>query len=276
MFANETIIYSATALHDFQQCHRRYELKYHQRQPWPAPHAEPLSMYDLQQQRGQVFHRLVERYYLGIDPELLGANIEDDTVHSWWLTFLQQAPAPRDLPGQLSAETRLSTEIQGYRFDVLYDLLHIDPEHRKLTIFDWKTTPRLPKIDERKQAIQTQLYLVVAGQLRHQFLGPDAVFEDIRMVYWFPEHPHSAISITYSSNLHTQYTQVVLDTVTAIEQHYTQPSPWPLTENLRTCQHCVYRSLCERGIQGGEEAEALPEEPEEKDHWAALLEGLLF
>lgn len=273
---SQKTVHSATALHDFKQCARRYELKYRQRQPWPAPQAEPLFSYDLQQQRGQLFHRLVERYYLGMKPTLLTESIEDDLVHKWWLTFLEQTPVPQNSLTQVSAETRLSAEIQGCRFDVLYDLLQIDHERRKLTIFDWKTTPKPPQPSHWHNTVQTQLYLLVAGHLCQQFLGEEAILEDVSMVYWFPEHPHESVTIRYNTDLHDQYHGAIMDTVSTLEDMQNhQSSPWPLTENERMCNYCVYRSLCERGILGGA-LETLPDEPEEKDNWTALLDDLLF
>ena len=63
--------FSQASLQDFQDCRRRFYLKYVEKLGWPAIEAEPALLNEELMQQGADFHRLVHQFFLAYtDQEL--------------------------------------------------------------------------------------------------------------------------------------------------------------------------------------------------------------
>ena len=65
----EDFQFSQRSLQDYTDCQRRFQLRYLEQLAWPAVESEPLSDHERQMQAGAAFHRLVQRFLVGI-PDL--------------------------------------------------------------------------------------------------------------------------------------------------------------------------------------------------------------
>jgi hypothetical protein len=63
---NAAFVFSANSLQDYQDCPRRFELKYLLKQSWPAVESEPVLEFEHKVQLGSQFHQLVYQYLNGI------------------------------------------------------------------------------------------------------------------------------------------------------------------------------------------------------------------
>ncbi len=237
--------FSQSSLHDYTECARRYELRYVQRLAWPAPEAEPLLEHERRMQRGADFHRLVHQYLLGIPAERLTPLAEALGVGAWWANFLRTG-----LTGMACAarypEITLSMPMAGARLIARYDLLAVQPGGR-VTILDWKTTPRAPSRDKLAAHLQTRVYrYVLAWAGAHLYGGQMIPPEQIDMAYWFAEHPPERFSYDVAQ---MQADEQVL---TALIAEIQARADFPLTEDVTRCKFCVYRSLCRRGVKAGD------------------------
>jgi hypothetical protein len=230
--------YSQENLQDYVECARRFQLRYLMRQQWPAPLAEPLRDAETELRLGDDFHRLVERHFLG-----LTATPPAGLLSDWWRAF--ESHPPSDLPGAIrKPEAIYSIPLSGRRLVAKFDLVAIEPGKR-IVIVDWKTTRHRPSRKTLETRLQTAVYRYVAVEaLTHDFGGPvppDAV----QLIYWFAVTPERPETFHYYGAQHAATGTFIRDLVAKIEQH-TQPI-WPLTDDLRKCEHCNYRSFCERG-----------------------------
>lgn len=244
--------YSQDNLQDYIECARRFQLRYLLRQQWPAPLAEPLQDAETEIRLGDEFHRLVERHYLGLDvmppPGLLS---------EWWRAF--EAHPPQDMPDAIrKPEAPYSIPFSTRRLVAKYDLLVIEPGKR-IVIIDWKTARHRPSRKTLEARLQTAVYRYVAVEaLAHDF-GSTVPPSAVQLIYWFTTAPEKPERFGYDAAQHAAAGHYLRDLVAKIEQH-TEPI-WPLTDDLRRCEHCNYRSFCERGSHAAPLAD--PDQPGE-------------
>jgi CRISPR/Cas system-associated exonuclease Cas4 (RecB family) len=237
-------LFSQSSLQDYQDCPRRFQLRYVLQQDWPAPVAEPLAALERADSLGKRFHRLMERHWLGLP---IAEKDLDPILAGWWRAF--QSSPPPDLPGtRRLPEVQSSALVNGQRMTATFDLLAYEPGG-PAAIIDWKTSRRRPSrawLDARLQTIVYPLMLIEsAPRLLSYKLQP----EDIRLVYWFANAPQAIEVFQYSALRYERdqrYLAALIDQILA-----TGDAIWPLTPNLQRCKLCQYRSLCDRGRVAG-------------------------
>lgn len=242
--------FSQASLQDFVDCPRRFQLKYVLKLAWPAIAVEPLLGYEEDTERGQVFHRLVERFYNGVPPEVISGSISDSLLLGWWQTFLEEPPL--SLPEKvLLPEVRMNTVLDEQRLVAIFDLLAIDPE-RRLVIVDWKTGRFRPKRESVDTRWQTKLYPFVAVEAGERFFKTAVNPDRVSMVFWYANYPEEPHVFHYSQDQHRSIREQLRAVFSEISQCF-ETEQWKLAGDEGHCKFCVYRSLCDRGIAAGVE-----------------------
>lgn len=255
----ENFQFSQGSLQDFADCPRRFQLKYIEQLAWPAVDAEPALENELYLQLGSAFHRLVQQYLLRVPPEKLTLLAAQDLqLAHWWENFLAST---KELAGLTDSsgtkrfpEITLSTPLGRHRLVGKYDLLVIHPQDvdakEPVTIYDWKTARKQPKREWLAASLQTRVYpylLTRAGADLSDRKPIDP--EQIEMVYWFANFPGAPLRFPYSPAQCAADEDFIAELIAEIEALSDEPAP--LTENEKRCRYCVYRSLCNRGVQAG-------------------------
>jgi CRISPR/Cas system-associated exonuclease Cas4 (RecB family) len=156
----------------------------------------------------------------------------------------------------------LSAPIGEFRLVGKFDLLTFTDQ--TFTIYDWKTSRKQPKRDWLAAKLQTKVYpylFVKAGT--HLNNGKAIDPSQIEMVYWFANFPSAPLSFRYSEpkyNEDQNYISSLLQEIKIIDE-----TPAPLTENINRCRFCMYRSLCNRGVEAGPFAELVDDVQDEFD-----------
>jgi hypothetical protein len=237
--------FSQNSLQDYVDCARRFQLRYVIDQKWPAAESEPIDRHEHFLEQGSKFHLLVQRHLSGIPTEALTPH--DPLLAGWWQDYLRHPIA--DLPETVRLpELNLSTPVAGQRLTATFDLLALEPGQRAV-IVDWKTSQRLPHRDTLAARLQTRVYpfvLVEAGT--HLFGGPIAP-EQAAMIYWYANYPTQPQRFPYDAAQHAANREYLSGLIESILAH--DEEEWPLTEDERRCKYCVYRSLCDRGVEAG-------------------------
>jgi CRISPR/Cas system-associated exonuclease Cas4 (RecB family) len=257
---NETLTLSRQRLQTFLICQRRFQLRYLKRLPWPE---SPLSQEaEAAVERGQRFHQLLERHFLGL-PLAIDAT-EDAELQRWWILFAQSGPA---LPaGRALAELSLTVPIGRHLLTGRFDLLVIGEDESGQPfahVFDWKTS-RPPEEGQLPQDWQTRLYLALLAEggralsPANRAPGPD----HIAMTYWYVTDPAAPRTIRYSQAWHTQNWAEIEALVARIDAQLAT-GDWPLTDNWDHCRHCAYQAYC--GRQAAGQASPLVTETEYSD-----------
>ena len=268
--------FSQGSLQDFVDCARRFWLRYVLDVAWPAVEAEPALEHERHLQQGAAFHRLVHQHALGLPVERLSrmvdaarsderarsdARARDPDLSRWWQNYLHHPP--RDLPPRRYPEVMLSAPLGAFRLVARYDLIAVDPGRRAL-IVDWKTSKKPPPraLLSRLQTTVYRFVLVRAGA--HLNGGAALQPEQVEMLYWFADAPHDPERLLYDPARY-EADAAYLEALIADIIGRTGEADFPLTDDVRRCRFCRYRSLCRRGVEAGpfEDALDMPEADED-------------
>jgi len=251
---------SQSSLQDYNDCPRRFELRYLQRLSYPAIETEPALENEKHQQEGEYFHRLVQQHLIGIPAEQIAKLANTENLQRWWenyitakdLSGLTHRALREDLTG-LYVETTLSAPLGKFRLVAKYDLIAIGKD--QVTIYDWKTYRKRPKNEWLHIRWQTRVYralLVQAGA--HLNGNKPFIPEQIEMIYWFADFPAEPARFIYKAD---QYKRD-WDALTKLADEIASASrfAFPKTDEVSKCSYCPYRSYCNRGIRAGDAADA--------------------
>ncbi|HEY3291068.1 MAG TPA: PD-(D/E)XK nuclease family protein [Anaerolineae bacterium] len=240
--------FSQHSLSDFIECPRRFYLHYVARQPWPLVDADPLKLEPLERQlylkRGQVLHRWIERFWLGVPAGLA----DDPELNLWWERF--QATDFSALPAIRLPELELVAALDSPDERLLYarfDLLAV--ENGQAVIIDWKTLrgehpPRYQVFANRLQTRVYQYVLATAGAAYNE--GAPFAPEDISLRYWLAHFPDAPwVNVPYSQAQYARDSQW-LSALIADITHREGEAQFELTPDERKCAFCTYRTLCRR------------------------------
>lgn len=258
--------FSQSSLQDYVDCQRRFQLRYIQQRTWPAVEAEPAKDNELYMQRGSQFHHMAHQYWLGVEAEKISGQVEEDEILSrWWENFANH-PGFETLGVRLP-EINLSAPIAGFRIMAKYDLLLLqtlrvsenndkiqdgkeDPKGFKATIYDWKTSQKQPKREWLIHRLQTRVYPYLLAKAGAPLNAGNSINpEQIEMVYWYADFPDQPARFPYSKKQLDEdeaYLSKLISEIQSLGQ-----GDAPLTEDERRCKFCVYRSLCNRGVEAG-------------------------
>lgn len=258
--------FSQNNLQDYVDCARRFELKHILRQPWPAIQSEPVLEAERHQEMGLRFHLLVQQHLNGIPEEKLERCINDHDLRNWWHDYLQFSSNIQSEDKEV--EYSLTIPFCGFALTAKYDVL-IFHEETRARIIDWKTTSRRLPSDYLHHRIQSLIYPFILVETKqvlrtNLFLLP----ENIQMMYWFPNFPDEPEIIPYSSDSHQQNREYLNSLVQEIND--TTLNNFPMTSDEKMCRFCVYRSLCQRGINAGQWADEFDSSFETKDDLASF------
>lgn len=250
MILPENFDFTQSNLQDYLDCPYRFYLRYVLHTRWPALVVDDAQEFELRMQAGAHFHRLAQQYLVGIPEAEISQQADGDPhpdLRTWWSDFLIHIPPW--LKGQRWVEMTLTTRLGGQRLVAKYDLILTD-EVGGLTIFDWKTSQKVPRKDWLLERIQTRLYRMLLTDAGPALVGGEGTDpEQIVMNYWFATHPQTPISLPYSR---ATYERDQADLAQLVERICTsQAADFERTSDVRRCRYCVYRSHCDRGVEAG-------------------------
>lgn len=242
----EPLLLDQTALAAFEACPRRFQLRYVTRLPWPS---SPLDRRQSQAvERGRRFHRLVERYFLGLPVD--SESIVDDVLRAWWERFAGSDLALPD--GNRWPEHRLTIPAGNNFLTGRFDLLVVGEEDGQpfARLFDWKTS-RPRSAAELESEWQTRLYLALIAESGQAFFaGEQPLTADrISLTYWYANGADQPQVINYSAANHRQNWQQIQALAVAIEANDPDET-WPLTGDWSHCRSCIYQTYCGRQEAG--------------------------
>ena len=262
---SEEFVFSQSALQDFLDCPRRFELRYVKDVRWPAIESEPPLEQEKSMLQGQEFHRLLHQHAVGIPFETLERTITDPEIKSWWQSYLAwQAQLPKQRFPEITLTAPVGETLVMAKYDLITRL-----EDSTFLIVDWKTgkKPRRESLARRMQTLVYPYVLARAGDwLNDNHPIPP---ERIRMVYWFSED-----SATMEFELNQRILAASETRLTSVIQEISKRFEFPLTHEEQRCKFCVYRSLCERGARAGELANVDLDLLDEDERDGALSFGL--
>jgi CRISPR/Cas system-associated exonuclease Cas4 (RecB family) len=246
---------SQSSLQDYQDCPRRFELRYLQRLAYPAIETEPALENEKHQREGEYFHRLAQQHLIGIPAKQVGRLANTENLQRWWSNF-RDFGSLRDFRS-LYPEITLSAPLGKSRLVAKYDLIAIDGD--RAVIFDWKTYRRRPRNEWLHVRWQTRVYRALLAQAgSHLNNGKPFAPEQIEMVYWFADFPAEPAKFPYKADQFKRDWDALAKIADEIESASTSlsTSGYPKTDEVSKCGYCPYRSYCNRGVRAGDAADA--------------------
>ena len=236
--------FSQANLQDYADCPRRFQLRYLLKLPWPSVEAEPITEHERNLYLGTAFHRMVYQHIMGVPAEDLEKTSHDTDLKLWWHNYLEYKPY--NISGEVYPEIILSCPMGGYMVIGKYDLIAL--REGRAVIIDWKTSRKKPSRLFLQNRIQTRLYscLLIHGG-KHFNKGKHFEPEKIEMIYWFPSFPDAPEIFLYNSAEYKKDKEYLISLIEEINSK----EEFRLTEEVKHCMYCSYRSLCERGIKAG-------------------------
>ncbi len=243
----DSLLLSRYGLDTFLTCRRRFQLRYLDQLAWPAAPDDPAQQ--LARRRGERFHRLLERHFLGLEDSAGRGPTEsasdDPELNLWWETYRRSGP--RLPPGRRFAEFTLTVPLGRHFLTGRFDLLVVGKEGAH--VFDWKTErePRLRAALEADTQTRVYLALVAEGGPALNPTGAPIDAELVRLTYWYVRRPEAAVTLTYSRQAHEANREWLVRQLDALAAQVDVASPiWPLTEDHEACARCQFRLLCGR------------------------------
>lgn len=240
---------SQSSLQDYADCPRRFQLRYIEQLEYPAAESEPALENEKHQQEGQAFHRLVQQSLIGISDDKLARLAASPNLARWWENFLTHRP---QIDGYtIYPELALSAPLGTSRLVAKYDL--IATREGEAVIYDWKTYLKRPRNEWLAARWQTRVYRYLLTAAGGPLNGGQAfVPERIEMVYWFADFPTDPAVFRYDMSQFKR-DKSALDTI--VKEIETRKD-FELTDDVKKCQYCTFRSYCNRGALAGDWKEA--------------------
>lgn len=193
---------------------------------------------------------MIHQHLVGVPIDRLSSFAINDDVENWWQNYLNLYNR-LDLANQAAIypEISLSAPFGNHRLIAAFDLI-CRQKNDIFVIYDWKTNRRRPPRLWLERRMQTRVYPFLLAKAGGFMTGSESIPpEQIRMVYWFAGFPFEPETFIYDENTYQadhKYLEHLIQTI-----DHAAENDFPLTDDIRICQFCVYRSFCERGIQAG-------------------------
>jgi hypothetical protein len=237
--------FSQSSLQDYSDCPRRFQLRYIEQLQWPAIETEPVLENEHRQREGQLFHRMVQQYLIGLPAEKLAWLANTPDLSRWWRNYLGYR---FELDGYAHhIEIFLAAPVGAYRLLAKYDLIAVKPGERA-SIYDWKTYHKRPRDEWMAARLQTRVYRAMLIQAGATLNGGYPIHpEQIEMIYWYADYPSEPARFPYKPNQYSRDWDALTGLINEIGNH----RHFPLTDDEKKCAYCPYRSYCNRGDKAG-------------------------
>ena len=234
----ENFYFSQTAIKTYLTCPLDFRSRYIDKLIWPSEYNKTEKQQQ-QIERGQIFHTLANRYFLGIgSQEKVGLEAEAREYLERLQAYLPLEDGVRYLP---EYELRLNQD--GIRLMAKFDLLYIDNENGQVIIYDWKTGDNKPEASYYQNDLQTILYQFILVEAGERYLPVDFELKDLKMIYWNPNFPEAELEVEYSKEQHQEnknYLYNIIEEILELEYaEYAELTPGD------KCYRCNYRPICE-------------------------------
>ncbi len=251
--------FSQGSLQDYVDCPRRFQLRYMQRVAWPAVEAEPLIENERHRKMGELFHLLAQQLALGLPEDRLSRTaayrrLGGAELESWWQNYLTSGIVKdtKDRPVKYYPEISLAGCVGGACLTAKYDGLQVraQGETPSITILDWKTSRQRPRRPWLAERLQTRVYLFLMVQSGAFLTGKKSLPpEQVEMIYWFAGFPDNPEKFTYSAGQYQEDGAYLSSLICGLQAGADEK--FACCAGLEACKFCVYRSLCERGVEPG-------------------------
>lgn len=237
----EYFLFTQHSLTTFDNCPLKFRKRYLEGLKWDSFPSEKVKR---SLERGNDFHLLAQRYFMGI-PTGLVEDRENSKELEQWMESLRRSfplePFNRYLP-----EYKLRMVRGTLKLEANFDLVLLKGD--KVEIWDWKThggeiKKNLRKLKNRlTNSLQTMVYLFVLREQLPMIWDREAESDRIRMCYWQPQAPHIIAEINYSNEMHESFRQILEEKTKKILNY--RYSSFDKNMYRNHCRYCEFNWFC--------------------------------
>lgn len=227
----DNFLYTQSSLATFEACPYKFKLRYLQGLYWSEDEELRESF-----RRGNEFHLLAERYYMGVEPQMT-EGIEEKLLED--LEILKKK-YPLKEGWSYYPEFEIRYNEDGIRLLGRYDLILVKPQN-KLQIIDFKTNRKKIEEKDMENNLQTKIYLFLLWENYNLVLENARRIKNLEMIYYQTEHPDSNFSIKYDENKHEENKKNIKKIMEEIECF-----SFAKLEKARVkhCNICEFEKIC--------------------------------
>ncbi len=224
-------LYTQSSLATFEACPYKFKLRYFQGLYWSEDEELRESF-----RRGNEFHLLAERYYMGMEDQISG-EIDEDLLEDLE-TLKKNYPLKEGWRYYPEFEIRYNEG--GIRLLGRYDLILVKPQN-KLQIIDFKTNRKKLSEKDMESRLQTKIYLFLLWENYNLILENARRIKNLEMIYYQTEHPDSSITIKYDEKKHEENKKNIKKTMEKIEAFSFEGIE---KQRVTHCRVCEFEKIC--------------------------------
>ncbi len=234
-------LFTQQSLSTFDHCPLKFRKRYLENLKWDNFPEESIKK---RLERGNDFHLLAHRYFMGVPTGLEDGNGEYGELKDWIENL--ESCFPKEPFHVYLPEYKLRMVSERLKLEANFDLVII--KEGAVEIWDWKTNGgkslRNNSRTEKRYAesLQTIVYMFVLKEQISRMTGKPAECEHITMHYWQPEPPHLLAVIRYSRELHEKFREILEEKTDRILKY--DYACFDKALYSKHCRYCEFNWFC--------------------------------
>lgn len=233
-------LFTQQSLATFDHCPLKFKKRYLENLKWNSFPDESVKR---RLERGNDFHLIACRYFMGIDTGLNEFAEEFAELNEWEKSLkfsFEKRPDALYLP-----EYKLRMAAGELKLEANFDLLVVRED--SVEIWDWKTRSQgenKKAIDGKrlKESLQTMVYMFVLKEQSLLICGKEVECERFSMHYWQPEPAGIITELQYSNSLHQRYRETLSQKIRNITEY--DYSGFDKEDYKKHCKYCEFNWFC--------------------------------
>ncbi|MCX7709550.1 MAG: PD-(D/E)XK nuclease family protein [Clostridia bacterium] len=234
-------LFTQHSLSTFDNCPLKFRKRYLEGLKWDSFPDERVKK---RLERGNNFHLLAHRYFMGV-PTGLDQGTEEFGELNEWMECLEREFKKEPFVTYLP-EYKLRMVTDPLKLEANFDLIAINED--RIEIWDWKThgdmqgKNRAALSKRFETSLQTVVYMFVLKEQLPILIGSPIESEKICMCYWQPDRPHLLAKINYSDELHERFRQILEQKIRGVLEY--DYAGFEKALFSKHCKYCEFNWFC--------------------------------
>lgn len=224
-------LYTQSSLATFEACVYKFKMRYFEGLYWSEDEDQQESF-----RRGNEFHLLAERYYMGLEGSV-EMDTDEEIVEE--LEMLKKN-YPLKEGWKYFPEFEIRQNEDGIKLLGRYDLIIVNPQN-KIQIIDFKTNKKKLNKENMENSLQTSIYLFLLWENYNLILENARKIRVLEMNYYQSRHEKDQIIIKYNKEKHEINKEKIKKIIKKIENFDFENVG---KQRVKHCSLCEFERKC--------------------------------
>jgi len=225
--------FTQNSLKTFTQCPFKFKKRYIDNIKW-----ETSSSIDPKIEFGLDFHKIAERYFLGI-PVFEESFKDNQILYNSYVNLKEHIKIEEQ--NRYLPEYTIRLSEGDVRLEANIDLLVIKPENT-IEIWDFKTNADLKKGKKYLNSLQTRVYLYCVRKTLNNILGFSSNCAKIKMIYFNPENNVEIADVIYTEEMYKNDTVYITNLIEEVFNY--DYNKFNRENYIKNCEYCEFNLFC--------------------------------